>query len=288
MSIDKLERIDILADKAVALACRFIGAAHRDGGRLAVMTSFGKDSMVLLDVMRRAAAHMRTPMPDCICFREPFEAGKYAWGQRMAEVFKLTVYDWRPSGTAMQQEGDEFEVQNYYRFGPHGIMTCPTGILPWNGEGDFRCALDDFLNKPLAPPVNGPWTHFMVGHKGSDADPIYGGDAGTRVDWRIVPAVGEFCFPLREWTDADVWAYTAEFDVPQNPDRYRDGAQQLDDLRANPDYFTACTACLDRRPGAPRFVECPKRGAVIENVSGRVPWADQSKPSYMEGDKQDA
>lgn len=277
---------DSIRDKgrhSMALISAFTRQAAASGGRIAIATSFGKDSMVLLHLVAVHCLEEGIPMPDCVCFKEPFEASKYRWGQDMAERMGLTVYDWRPSATAMQQEGTEFEVQNYYRFGPRGIMTCPTGIVPPQAGRPFRCAMEDFLNKPKAPPLDVPWTHWIIGHKGTDSDPIYGGDAGTRVEWRIVPGVGEFLFPLRDWTDADIWAFSAAEGVPQNAMRYKDGKQDMDDLRWNPDFFHACTACLDRRPEAPRFVPCPRRaGAVIENISARVPWADQSKPTYME------
>lgn len=276
---------------AVDLAERALRACAAAGGRPAVLTSFGKDSMVLLHLARAAAARLGAPMPDCICLTEPMEAGKYAWGQRVAEKWDLRVYDWQPSLTAMQQEGDEFEVQNYYTFGrPGGTITCPTGIVPMPADcppdqwRKYLCAFDDLYCKVLAPVdgIRGPWTHFLVGHRGDDADPIYGGDAGTRIDWRIVPGVGEFVFPLREWSEADIWDATELYGIPVNRARYKGRAQDMDDLGANPDYFHACTRCLDRRPEAPHFVECPRRGgARIENVAAKVRWADQTKPSYM-------
>jgi 3'-phosphoadenosine 5'-phosphosulfate sulfotransferase (PAPS reductase)/FAD synthetase len=269
--------------RAVSLVEAFLRKAAEDGGRPCVMTSFGKDSMVLLHVVGQACERTGVRMPDCVCFREPFDARKYRFAHRMAEFLGLRVYDWRPSATAMQQAGDEFEVQNYYRWGQHGAMTCPTGIVPPEEGQEFLCAVDDLLMKPLAPPIDGPWTHFLIGHKGSDADPIYGGDAGTRVEWRMVPGAGEFLFPLRDFTDDDIWDLSELEQIPQNGDRYQGREQNMDDLRANPDFFHACTRCLDRRPEAGRFVTCPKRGgATVENISSRVAWADQSKPSYME------
>ena len=56
-------------------------------------------------------------------------------------------------------------------------------------------------------------------------------------------------FPLRHWTDQDVWDYTELNRVPYDKRRYQNRAE-LDDKWLNPDYVHACTACIDPREDA--------------------------------------
>ena len=89
---------------------------------------------------------------------------------------------------------------------------------------------------------------------------------------------------MKDWTHDDVFQYCEENNVPIQLDRY----EKVDakwgekkDRSQNCDYVHACTACIDRREEAPKFVHCPKLNCTIENVSNRVQWADQSIPTYM-------
>jgi hypothetical protein len=130
---------------------------------------------------------------------------------------------------------------------------------------------------------------LLIGHKQCDTDIIQGGDVGTRIDWRVLPGCpAEIVFPIRSWTNADIWAYSAAEGVPQNDRRYIPdgtylGMKESEDYTFNPDYFEACTACMDSRPGAPKHVACPKRaGAMIENVAPYLRWMEPEKPPYME------
>jgi hypothetical protein len=123
-----------------------------------------------------------------------------------------------------------------------------------------------------------------IGHKGCDSDPILGGDAGTRIEGRIVPGQATMYFPLRDWTHNDIWDYIEKNDVPYDEDRYEkvDGRWgEKRDKSHNVDYVHACTRCVDRRVDAPKFVDCPKLKMKIENVAHMVPWSDQQKLSYM-------
>jgi hypothetical protein len=125
---------------------------------------------------------------------------------------------------------------------------------------------------------------LWVGHKGCDSDPILGGDAGTRINSRFGQGWMNFMFPLRDWTHDDVWEYIEKNNVPWDKDRYEkeDGKyREKADRSFNVDYVHACTACIDRRNTAAKYVYCPKFKGVVENASTRYPWADQSPLSYM-------
>jgi len=219
-----------------------------------------------------------------VFFREQWQPHKYAFQNRIIEDWGLEVYTWHPSVSQFQQTGDEFEVQNLYGFDQF-TMTCPTGITPAETGQPWVCAFDIY-NRPKQPPLQAGWDGVFIGHKGCDGDPIYGGDAGTRIEARWVPDMHTTAFfPLRDWTHDDVFEYCEQFDVPIQTSRYEkiDGKwRERADRSNNCDYVHACTACIDRRPDAPKFVHCPKLGMTIENVSKRVQWTDHQKATYME------
>jgi hypothetical protein len=240
--------------------------------------SGGKDSMALLDlVVNKVGA--KVPI---VFYREQWQPHKYAFQNRIIEDWGLEVYTWHPAISNFQQTGDEFEVQNRYIF-DNTDMTCPTGITPMEKGQPWVCAMDIY-NRPKNQGIIAGWDGMLVGHKLCDSDPIYGGDAGIRVDVRVNPHQCNAFYPIKGWTHDDVFEYCESNNVPIQTSRYEkvDGKwAEKADRSQNCDYVHACTACLDRRDSAPKFVHCPKFKCTIENISKRVVWADQSIPSYM-------
>lgn len=223
-----------------------------------------------------------------VFFREQWQPWKYDFHNRIISEWQLEAYTWHPYRSNFQQSGDEFEVQNYYRLGIDAEkttqVTCPTGITPMEDGKPWACALE-ICGRPKQHMLVAKWDMLFMGHKKCDSDPIYGGDAGTRIEARVVPGQATISLPMRDWTHDDVWAYLEHFDVPYDEQRYEkvDGKWgERKDRSFNCDYVHACTACLDRREGAPKVVHCPKFGCTIENVANRVEWDKQKKLSYME------
>lgn len=244
-----------------------------------VCWSGGKDSMVLLHLLRSAGVSLPV-----VFFREPWQPAKYAFQERVIRDWQLLVYTWHPQASAFQQQEDEFEVQNQYEF--NGIqLTCPTGIVPPATDLPWVCAME-ILNRPKQVDLSiDKCDAVWIGHKRCDSDPILGGDAGTRIEARVLASQTALVFPLRDWTHDDVWKYIEDHNVPYDEARYEktaDGWREKPDKRVNADYVHACTACLDRRPGAAKVVQCPKLGMEVGNIAEMVPWADQRKLAYME------
>jgi hypothetical protein len=257
---------------------RIIDDGMRHMPRGVMCWSGGKDSMVLLDIMREMGYHIPV-----VFFREPWQPGKYKFHDQIIRDWQLQVVTWHPYQCTMQQNADEFEVQNYYKVN-NTVLTCPTGIVEPVAGRPWVCAID-ILDRPKQTHLEcKPFDAVWIGHKGCDSDPILGGDVGTRIDARVIPGDATMMFPLRDWTHDDVWEYIETRAIPFDLARYErvDGKwREKENKLNNIDYVHACTRCLDRRADAPRFVECPKLGMTIENASGMVPWDRQEPLTYM-------
>jgi 3'-phosphoadenosine 5'-phosphosulfate sulfotransferase (PAPS reductase)/FAD synthetase len=265
-------------DEKKSIAIEFIRNAFANiKGPSVIAWSGGKDSMVMLDLMRNAG--VKLPV---VFFREPWQPWKYQFQDRIIREYGLECYTWQPVESAFQQNGDEFEVQNAYYFNETGI-TCPTGITPPVSNQPWVCSLD-ILNRPKQPPLKAEWVNVWVGHKKCDSDPILGGDAGTRVGIKYNFPQATAIYPLMDWTHEDVWNYIESYDIPFDADRYEKvngkWSERLDRSK-NCDYVHACTACVDSRKTAPKFVHCPKFKTTIENISNKIHWVKPTIPSYM-------
>jgi 3'-phosphoadenosine 5'-phosphosulfate sulfotransferase (PAPS reductase)/FAD synthetase len=240
----------------------------------AVMSSFGKDSMVVLHLIRSMGYQLPV-----IFHREPFFPRKYRFANKVIDEWDLSVYDFPPAHTEVQQKGTEFEIINHY---PVGNRTCylPTGIVDPGPDEVPLCGLQDVYLKSTGT-YQYRWDFVFHGHKSSDMDPICG----------AVPLVSDVAnnlhcanvaFPIRFFTDADVWEYSETYGVPVHHERYEkiDGAwRERVDKTDNPDYFPTCVACM-RRDGGP--VPCPKlNGLTVSNISSQLRWAQKLNLPYM-------
>jgi hypothetical protein len=232
-----------------------------------LMCSFGKDSMVLLHLMRDL--QFKIPV---IFHREPFMPAKYQFANQIINRWNLTVYDYPAARTTFCKRQGKMEVLNEYQIGAETCMV-PTGIMDPEPGQEYLCALKDLLYKPLGT-FNYPWDLCFIGHKSSDVDPLHG-KLEFEIDVKRNLNSAHFAFPLRKWSDKDIWDYIEEYGVPYHQSRYEKvGNTWMEklDRTYNPDYFPACTACIDR--DQPATVHCPKLGRNINNLSSRIAYQE--------------
>lgn len=270
-------------DEKMARSRGVISRVLAEFRRPAVMWSSGKDSMVLLFLLR--AARVFCPV---IFHRTPFFGHKYEFADRMIREWELQVYDWPPSGVALTKANGQLSIMNFYRMGagtcqlPQDLYELPA--LEGRDRRTWLCGLQDLVHRPIGD-VRYPWDVVFHGHKNSDVDPLFGA-VPLECDVQMNPNVGgapgpALAFVLREWTDADVWEYTRRFEVPQQSDRYNvETGEENPDRTTNPDYLEGCTRCLDR--DGPKKVFCPRLKCEVGNVSHQVPYQDPVRPSYMQ------
>lgn len=205
----------------------------------AIMCSFGKDSLVLVHITRTFLVDLPV-----IFYKEPTMPAKYRFARRVAEEWNLKVHEYLPARTGLQQTGSVVEFVNSYPIG-EGLMNLALNrIEPKDGE-EGLCGILDFLAKPVANSTF-PFDVVFHGHKSLDQDPSY---TNLRLKQQVVtnPGSATLVFPLKDWTDDDVWSYIEENQLPIHHDRYEkvDGKwQNKEDKTFNPDTFPLCAKCL--------------------------------------------
>ncbi|HWT01210.1 MAG TPA: hypothetical protein VN256_13255 [Pyrinomonadaceae bacterium] len=204
----------------------------------AVLSSFGKDSMLLLTLARE----VRPDIP-VIWFRP--ENQKFA--KRMILEMDLEAWSWEPSDVYVLPNENGLSLIREQSFGTQNFP-----VLLDVEHGD-KCVGDVF---PERTPVLFP--HFdvlLIGYKESDYHWTLGGSGFCPGDgWQLGKA--KVYAPLRSYTDEQVWAATKELNVPVDEERYfNDGP--------DPDTLSCCSRCL--QAGAEK-VFCPKAQVEIETV----------------------
>ena len=233
----------------------------------AMLCSFGKDSMVLLHLLRS----MNVTLP-LVFLKDPWFPKKYRVAAEIAAKWDLVVHDYSPSRVSMWEGTEIMAYTNHYQIG-QAELAVPKNILEPVASERYICGLRDILRRPLGT-FQMPWDALLVGHKSSDEDQI-AGKVTLHTDVRSGAMISpDMCFPLRHWTDEDVWDYTERYGVPQQGDRYDvEKRCELKDKSANSDYARVCIECIDKRK-AGQVVLCPQLQMEVTNIAAVVPYEE--------------
>lgn len=213
----------------------------------AVACSFGKDSMAVLWMVRRYAPEI--PVLYCEAIPHPT---KHKFMEQVTADYGLNVIKSRPLHRDVILGGDNVEIIEVHQLGIGCNAYFPIEAFPGSTpDKDSTCGLAMLTER--IPSTYSTFDAVFIGHRGDDVDPTHG---AIPLQAEVFTA-GEFryVYPLRDWTEADVWEASRILKVPQNTRRYHDG-----DLTANNDYYDLCTACLCQRDDAESVV-CPKTGS---------------------------
>jgi 3'-phosphoadenosine 5'-phosphosulfate sulfotransferase (PAPS reductase)/FAD synthetase len=246
----------------------------------ALMCSFGKDSMVLLHLIRETLKPRKFschgyPVP-IISHRHPWFPAKNEFADSVIRSWALEVHDWLPGACGVKANADRLELVARYPFGK-SAMDIPMNIEQPIHRRDFVCGLSWIVRPKMHGVFPFPWRNVFMGHKSSDVDQ-YEGHVPLKSNAAEVGGI-TIVFPLRDWTDDDVWDYIEENHVPYDERRYKD-RREIDDHWLNSDYLHACTACVDPRDKSEK-VFCPKVGDMVDNRGSEVLRLD-NRPEYIE------
>lgn len=233
-----------------------------------VLWSGGKDSTAMLHLIRFKIGK-NIPV---VQWREPRFRHRYAFSDKLVKEWDLEMYDYAPSRVAMTdgydiETGDiRFDFLKYYQWGKQSALILSLGTEPPKDGEPYLCAIDDIFARPTGS-FNWPWDACFHGQKSADKDLIKG-DVPLNQDVRFTADSPTQLYPMKEWTDSDVFNYLESEGVEMDPTRYvkTDGIWGHDpDKSSNADYYPVCWNCVNRHEGP--SVHCPKLKCQVNNIS---------------------
>jgi 3'-phosphoadenosine 5'-phosphosulfate sulfotransferase (PAPS reductase)/FAD synthetase len=234
-----------------------------------VISSFGKDSLVLLDMLSQHGVtnvlHLEDvdevvdwPFIERTCERYRLQMTRLGRGRVLFGVINDT-----PVFTAMTFLSDRW------------LAVFPTQMKPYEGQGSFVC-VDQELSAMRTTALDVQFDCLFSGAKRADLtsknclsfmnllpEPLVEKRAreefATYVHRERQPNLWS-CDPLLHWTDTDVWDYIVKYDVPWSRLVYNE------DHTKRPTNAHWCYRCHDPRENS--IVVCPRLGKSILNFSG--------------------
>lgn len=182
----------------------------------AVLSSFGKDSMLLLWLVRQIK-----PDTPVIWFRSGQDE---SFGRRVIREWNLTVFRWRPVEMYVVQKDNKRTLVHEYAIG--------SDRLPMLTDLDGNkgpCAMDKF--RLGTPRLFLPFDTLLVGWKDSDTHWVKGGAPLAEDGFKLGGV--EFIAPLRHMSDEAVRCAVVDHKIPFEP---------------TPDELTLCTHCIQTKP----------------------------------------
>jgi hypothetical protein len=258
----------------IAATVSRIHAWHARWPNAAVLWSGGKDSTAMLHVLLH---YCGIDLP-IVQYREPKFRERYAYSDRLIKEWGLTIYDYPPARMAIADGPDvengemRFDMLKYYQWGQTAVVMSLGTERPKPGER-YLCGVTDFLQRPTGN-FNWPWEAVYIGTKYEDTDLIKG-HVPLALDIRNVPGGPVSLYPMRDWSDHEIYSYLESHGVQPDPTRYiktEAGWVNNPDKSLNADFYPVCFNCVDRHQGP--HVDCPKLHARISNISHLAPYED--------------
>ncbi len=214
-----------------------------------LLCSFGKDSMVMLALVREQMSEI--PVVYFPVFEHPT---KHEFAARVTQEWGLRIWPWKPCHRDVVGKGKHVELIESYLLPGGAVVSLPVEAQPeYVPDIHAHCAIER-----LNDPVDGT-SHSLdllfVGHRGDDIDPTHG--PVPLSDFKCSQGLFSVAYPLLDWTEKDIWEASKLLNIPQNLKRYVEN-----DIAYNADYFDLCTQCLTPGNKEP-MVPCPKGGEVF-------------------------
>ena len=222
-----------------------------------VACSFGKDSMVVLDIVRR----FQPRIPVVYVEQFPVES-KHAFARTIAKAWNLNMQSIPAAWRGTYGKSGHVEIVTGHKIGPNAYLAIPTEPMPELDERDAMCGLD-LLNEPF-PDLSFPdYDAVFLGHRGDDRDIVLGDIPLIENQFTAKDGTFKYLYPLKDWTSKDVWDYHRRYEVPANEGRY--GRNNPAD---NNDVWNLCTRCMS----GDGTVWCPKEKGEVPAFGGMVDW----------------
>lgn len=208
-----------------------------------VAWSGGKDSQVLLALTRI----VRKGLP--VAHFRPFESpSKHLFADLIIGCQDLNLVQMLPAFRQAIAKGDHIEIVEAYQINQNAFIYFPIEAEPDHVPGPgSHCAIQK-INEPTTEQAL-DFDCLFIGHRSDDIDPAHG---AIPLKEDVIEAAGvRTVYPLKSWTEADVWEAGRILNVAQNAARYSEQR-----MEANADYYPLCTECL--KAGAGDSIICPK------------------------------
>ncbi len=235
--------------------------------RAAVFSSFGKDSMVLLGLLREAGLLHRVRV---ITFRHADFPERYTFADDVIRDWSIDALVCHHAWNFVIAGHDRVDLLGTIRI-RDVLIHMPVANMQFAEETtNWSCALDNEMDcdRDLAQM---DYDLILIGSKQGDIDPVVGHVRVPKMHERSASGT-TLLFPLREWSDTDVWDFLHCRAIPFDHDRYRrtrDG-EMFDEtaLPLHPEYLPVCTACIN--PADRGSVWCAKWRQEIPSRAGEV------------------
>jgi hypothetical protein len=265
--------IDETFQSKINHACKVFEECLDNYKNPAILCSFGKDSVLMLWMLREWYSK---DIP-VIFLRHPWMPRKNSYADNLISEWNLQVHSAIPPlGISVCSKLGKTEAVQHFSLGQRTLVM-PIGKQKIEGREEWICGAERILRGPFGT-YDWPWDVAFCGHKSSDTDPVQG-NVPLDCDINKIHGSCDLAYPLRHFTDEDVWNCFRKWNIPFNRLRYVSLEEPQDDIENtfNGDYHPYCMKCFDPLEGS--SVQCPKTGLQITNISGSINQIDP-QPKY--------